>query len=250
LQPEGIIHLAAQSMVNVSWQNPKETVLVNTIGTTNIVTAVAQFSRQTKIVSIGSSEEYGFTGKLGRPLVECDSCLPQNPYAISKFTAGLMAIQLAVKDNIKLVHARPFNHFGPYQPKGFVVSDFASQIAKIEKGLVEPVITVGDLNAQRDFTDVRDVVEAYVLLIEQKIENGIYNICSGEPHSAGEILDILLHYTRAKIEVQPDKIKFRPSEVPLFIGSADKLTKAIGWRPVRNFQSSLIETLDWWRNKN
>lgn len=249
LQPEGIIHLAAQSMVEAAWQNPAETLLVNTIGTTNIVKAVAQFSRATKVVTIGSSEEYGLTGKLGRPLVESDPCLPQNPYAISKFAAGLMAIQLATKDDIKVVHLRPFNHFGPYQRQGFVVSDFAGQIARIEKGLIAPIISVGDLSAQRDFTDVRDVIQAYIHLLEQDVATGIYNICSGEPHAAREILDILLANTQAKIEVKLDQARFRPSEVPLFIGSAEKVMQAVGWKPQRRFQDSLVETLKWWRSQ-
>lgn len=249
LQPDGIIHLAAQSMVEAAWKNPAETLLVNTIGTTNIVKAVAQFSRATKVVTIGSSEEYGLTGKLGRPLVESDPCLPQNPYAISKLAAGQMAIQLAAKDNLKVLHVRPFNHFGPYQRQGFVVSDFASQIARIEKGLVAPIIGVGDLSAQRDFTDVRDVIQAYIYLIEQDVVTGIYNVCSGDPHTAQEILDIMLSNSKVKIEVQQDKTKFRPSEVSLFIGSAEKVMSAIEWRPKRIFKDSVIETLDWWRNQ-
>ncbi|MDF2472497.1 MAG: UDP-glucose 4-epimerase [Anaerocolumna sp.] len=249
LQPDGIIHLAAQSMVGTAWKNPAETLLINTIGTTNIVRSVSQFSRDTKVVTIGSSEEYGLTGKLGRALVEIDPCLPQNPYAISKFSAGLMAIQLALKDEINVVHARPFNHFGPHQRQGFVVSDFASQIAKIEQGLSAPIISVGDLGAQRDFTDVRDVIYAYILLLEQEVETGIYNICSGEPHTAREILDIMLSNTQVKIDVQIDKAKFRPSEVPLFIGSAGKLMQAVGWSPKRRFEDSIVETLNWWRNQ-
>lgn len=249
LQPDGIIHLAAQSMVEAAWQKPAETLLVNTIGTTNIIKAVAQFSRATKVVTIGSSEEYGLTGKLGRPLVESDPCLPQNPYAISKLAAGQMAIQLAAKDNLKVLHIRPFNHFGPYQRQGFVVSDFASQIARIEKGLVAPIIGVGDLSAQRDFTDVRDVIQAYIHLIERDVVTGIYNVCSGDPHTAQEILDIMLSNSKVKIEVQQDKTKFRPSEVPLFIGSAEKVMSAIEWRPKRIFKDSVIETLDWWRNQ-
>lgn len=122
-----------------------------------------------------------------------------------------MATQLAKKDKLKVVHLRPFNHFGPYQRQGFVVSDFASQIARIEKGLAAPIISVGDLSAQRDFTDVRDVIQAYIHLLEQDVATGIYNICSGEPHTAGEILDIMLANTQVKIDVQIDKVQFRPS---------------------------------------
>lgn len=249
LQPNAIIHLAAQSMVKVAWENPSDTVLVNTIGTTNIVKAVINFSQKTKIITIGSSEEYGLTGKQGRPLNEDDYCLPQNPYAISKLAAGQIALQLAEQEKINVIHVRPFNHFGPYQREGFVVSDFASQIARMEKGPSERILRVGDLSAQRDFTDVRDVIEAYVALLEKDVETGIYNVCSGQPHTAGEILNTLLSQCKVQIEVQVDQEKFRPSNVPLFIGSAKKLTQATGWRPRRAFSNSITETLEWWRSK-
>ncbi|WP_312420635.1 GDP-mannose 4,6-dehydratase [Anaerospora hongkongensis] len=249
LQPDAIIHLAAQSMVKTSWENPSGTVLVNTIGTTNIVKAVAQFSPKTKIITIGSSEEYGLTGKHGRPLTEDDYCLPQNPYAISKLAAGQIALQLAEQEKINVIHVRPFNHFGPHQREGFVVSDFASQIARMENGSIERILRVGDLSAQRDFTDVRDVIEAYVTLLEKNVETGIYNVCSGQPHTAEEILSTLLSQCKVEVEVQVDQEKFRPSNVPLFIGSAEKLTQATEWKPRRAFSNSIIETLEWWRSK-
>jgi len=249
LQPDGIIHLAAQSMVSVAWKNPADTLIVNTVGTINIVNAVSKFSRKTKVITIGSSEEYGLTGQVGRQLVEEDYCSPQNPYAVSKVAAGQIVMQLALEDKINVIHARPFNHFGPNQRLGFVVSDFACQVAKIEADLCKPIIYVGDLSAQRDFTDVRDVIEAYVLLLENDIATGVYNICSGEPHTAREILDILISNCKVKIEVSIDQTKFRPSNVPLFIGSANKIMCATGWRPKRVFADSIIETLNWWRQQ-
>lgn len=250
LQPDGIIHLAAQSMVKIAWESPADTLTVNAVGTINIVNAVAKYSGKSKIITVGSSEEYGRAGEAGHALLEETVCLPQNPYAVSKLAAGQIALQLAERDKINVMHVRPFNHFGPRQRRGFVVSDFASQLAGIEKGLADPVIYVGDLSAQRDFTDVRDVVQAYFLLLEKDVATGIYNVCSGKARSAREILELLMAKCTVKIEVKIDQEKYRPSSVPLFIGCSNKIFQATGWVPQRNFNDSISETLNWWREQD
>ena len=249
IKPDGIIHLAAQSMVKRSWEDAALTVNVNTIGTINLIKAVKCSMPTAKIITIGTSEEYGLTGKDGRMLEEHHPCLPQNPYAVSKLAAGQLAIQLAQKDHLRVVHVRPFNHFGPGQALGYAVSDFASQIANIEKGLSRPVLKVGDLSTQRDFTDVRDVVKAYCMLLENEVENGIYNVCSGMPRSINGILNFLVDNAKVPIAVEKDKERFRPSDVPLFVGSANKIKAAVGWEPQKLFENSLLETLDWWRKQ-
>lgn len=249
IRPDGIIHLAAQSMVKRSWENPVLTINVNTIGTINLIKAVKLVVPTCKIINIGTSEEYGLTGKLGQPLGEESPCVPQNPYAISKFAAGQLALQLANKEKLNLIHVRPFNHFGPGQQIGYVVSDFCSQIASIEKGIASPIMYVGDLNAQRDFSDVRDVIEAYIVLLESKADNGVYNICSGKPRTIKNILDLLIQQSSASIEVKIDQERFRPSEVPLFFGSNQKIANAIDWSPKQEFSASLLETLNWWRQQ-
>lgn len=250
IRPEGIIHLAAQSMVKRSWEDPGFTIQVNTIGTINLINAVKDTIPECKIINIGTGEEYGLTGRNGKALAEEDCCLPQNPYAISKFAAGQTAMQLAGKDKLKLIHVRPFNHFGPGQQLGFVISDFAFQIVQIEKKLSPPVIYVGDLSAQRDFSDVRDVVNAYIMLLEGNVDNGTYNVCSGIPRSINSILQLMLKQAAVKITVEVDSSRLRPSEVPLFFGSSQKIEQAVGWKPTRNFSASLAETLDWWREHN
>lgn len=249
IQPESIIHLAAQSMVKKAWEDPAQTMSLNCIGTIHFLEAVKQYVPGVKIVTIGSSEEYGLTAVKGEPLTELDACFPQNPYAVSKLAMGQIALQMAKKDNLQVIHIRPFNHFGPGQREGFVVSDFASQIVRIERGLIPPVIEVGDLSAQRDFTDVRDVVEAYILILETKIELGVYNICSGVPRKIADILSFLLKFSNKSIDVVIDEERFRPSTVPLFIGSAQKLYQAVQWQLQRNFEESLLDTLQWWRRK-
>nr|WP_242825003.1 GDP-mannose 4,6-dehydratase [Dehalobacter sp. DCA] len=147
------------------------------------------------------------------------------------------------------MYARPFNHFGPGQPRGFIVSDFASQIAQVEQGLMDNVIRVGDLGAKRDFTDVRDVVNAYALLMEKEVEPGIYNICSGSPRSAREILEFLIEGAKVPVHFQVDQERYRSSEVPFFVGSAEKIKKAVSWKINKDFFESLTETLGWWRTK-
>lgn len=250
VKPDGIIHLAAQSKVNTSWEDPANTILVNTIGTINLINAVKDNAPDARIINIGTSEEYGLTGKLGKPLDESQPCLPQNPYAISKLAAGQLALQLAYKEKLNVIHVRPFNHFGPGQQIGYAVSDFSSQITMIERGICPPQINVGDLSTQRDFSDVRDVVSAYISLLEGKVENGIYNVCSGTPHSINEILHFLVQQAKIPIAIKIDQGKFRPSDVPLFVGSNSKLEKTINWRAKRLLTDSLLETLDWWRTQD
>jgi GDP-4-dehydro-6-deoxy-D-mannose reductase len=173
--------------------------------------------------------------------------LPQNPYSTSKLAMGQVALQLARRDNLKVIHVRPFNHFGPGQLEGYVVSDYAAQVARIEKGLIPPVIKVGDLSSSRDFTDVRDVVSAYALLLEKNLESGIYNVCSGIPREIKGILELLISYAKVKVAVEVDPERFRPSEVPIFVGSADKIKRATSWFVERSFEESILETLEWWR---
>lgn len=235
-------------MVMKSWETPAETLNVNTLGTVYLLEAVRKAGRGL-LVTVGSSDEYGLSGKIGIPLTEDTPCQPQNPYAVSKFAAGQVAMQLAHKHGLQVVHLRPFNHFGPGQRTGYVVSDFCSQIARIEKGELEPELVVGDLSAQRDFTDVRDVIEAYALIAEKSLPTGIYNICSSQPRCVSDILDFLLRAAKFHINIKVDPARLRPSDVPLFIGSSEKIRQALGWESHREFFGSLSETLDWWRGQ-
>ncbi|UNC93604.1 GDP-mannose 4,6-dehydratase [Candidatus Contubernalis alkaliaceticus] len=249
IEPHCIINLAGQSYVGVAWDNPSETFQVNTLGTIKMIHVLSQEFRQVKLITIGSGEEYGLTGKSGRLLLEQDPCFPQNPYATSKLALGQVAVQYSCKEKLNIIHIRPFNHFGPGQMEGYVVSDFSSQIARIEKSLIPPVIRVGDLAVQRDFTDVRDVVKAYADLMEKKVDSGIYNVCSGTPRFIKDILNYLIESASVSVDVKIDEAKKRSSLVPIAVGSAEKLKKATGWRPQREFKESLAETLDWWRSR-
>lgn len=228
--PDAVIHLAAVSNVPISWNKPGLTIDVNIHGTVNVLQALYEVNPKAKFLNIGSSDEYGLTAKCGKPLTEDMPCQPQNPYSISKYCTEQMVLQLGKKYGMNVISTRSFNHFGPGQAKGFVVSDFASQIKAIEAGEQEPVIRVGDLSAARDFTFVSDVVEAYVSLIEKDVESGVYNVCSGKAMTVQEILDMMLHLSSKEIKVEIDEGKFRSSEVPFFVGCADKLSNATGWK--------------------
>lgn len=248
-KPDGIIHLAAQSNVSLSWKQINYTNELNINGTVNLLEAVAKICPRVKILNIGSSEEYGLTAKTERVLKETMPCAPQNPYAISKYCAGQLALQLGKKYGINLVHVRPFNHFGPGQKKGFVVSDFASQIAEIEAKKKEPIVKVGNLAAYRDFCFIEDIVEAYIRIMEERTENGIYNIASNRARKVEDILRELMKNSKEKIQIMQDTNKIRPLEIPYYIGSSEKLKEKTGWEVQSEFQEGLIKTLEWWRKK-
>lgn len=245
-QPDGVIHLAAQSNVGVSWNKPQITASVNIEGTLNLYKAFFEINPSGRFLNIGSSDEYGLTAKKGIPLTEEMECKPQNPYSISKFCSEQLILQLAKKDDVNVISTRSFNHFGPGQSKGFVISDFASQIANIKKGIKENKIYVGDLSPARDFLYIDDVVNAYILLIENRVPNGVYNISSGKSYKIEYMLNKLIEIADVDIEVLIDKEKFRPAEVSNFMGNSDKLRKILNWKPMIDINEGLNKTLDYW----
>lgn len=246
-QPDAVMHLAAISNIPVSWNNPGVTADVNIRGTINVLQALISIGSKAKFINVGSSDEYGLAAKIGTELTEDILCQPQNPYAISKYCAEQMVLQLGKKAAINVIHVRPFNHFGPGQAKEFVTSDFACQIANIEKGKQEPVLYVGNLSAFRDFLFIADVIGAYVKIIENNIETGIYNICSGKARKIEDILMTLVKLSKVKITIKQDPSKMRPSEVPYFVGNCDKLKKAIDWQANYDFEDGVKEVLEYWR---
>lgn len=248
-KPDAVIHLAAISNVPISWAKPRDTIAVNVEGTVNILSALAEVNLKARFLHIGSSDEYGLTAKEGNPLTEDMPCQPQNPYSISKLCAEQMAIQLGKKNGVRVISTRSFNHFGPGQAKGFVVSDFASQIAAIERGEKEPVLSVGDLSAWRDFSYVADVVTAYVSLVESETAKGVYNVCSGKAIQIEDILRRLVSMSKMDIRVEQDEKRLRPSEVPYFVGNGTRCENVIGKTTRTDVDEGLAKVLDWWRNR-
>ncbi|MCI1880618.1 MAG: GDP-mannose 4,6-dehydratase [Sporolactobacillus sp.] len=247
IKPDVIIHLAAQSNIPSSWKDPVATMSINTIGTTNIILAIVKLHLAPKLIFVGSGEEYGLTAKSRPLLTETDPCQPQNPYAISKLAAEQLSVQLARKNHLNLIFLRPFNHFGPGQKTGFVVSDFCSQIAKIEDRQMPPTMKVGNIRTARDFLAVSDVVHAYELAIEKDLPTGIYNISSGKAVLIESILHYLLKLTETTVRLQMDEIRFRTEEIKSFAGDSSKFRQSAGWKPVCDLSDCLKATLNWWR---
>jgi GDP-4-dehydro-6-deoxy-D-mannose reductase len=247
VRPDWIFHLAAQSFVPTSWTAPTESLVTNVIGQVNIFEAVRRTGLKCRIQIACSSEEYGMVRADELPIQETNPLRPLSPYAVSKVAQDMLGYQYWMSWKVDSVRTRGFNHEGPRRGPVFVASDFAKQIADIEKGLKPPVLGVGNLDARRDFTDVRDVVRAYWLALEKCEPGEVYNICRGRAWSIREVLDLLLSMTTAKVEVRQEPWRLRPSDVPVLLGDNSKFVKATGWQPVIPFEQTLRDMLEYWR---
>ncbi len=249
IKPDKIFHLAAQSFVPTSWHAPQETLTTNIIGELNVFEAVRELGINPVIQIAGSSEEYGLVEENELPVKESNPLRPLSPYAVSKVGQDLLGYQYYKSYGLNIIRTRGFNHSGPRRGEVFVCSDFAKQIAKIEKKKQEPIIYVGNLEAIRDFTDVRDMVKAYWLATEKGKPGEVYNICSGKGYRIKEVLDILLSITKEKIKIKRDPKRMRPSDVPVLIGDNTKFRKVTGWKPEIPFEKTLEDLLNYWRER-
>ncbi len=246
-RPDAIFHLAAQPLVSASRRDPWGTLETNIRMQLSLLEGVVRVKPDCRMLVIGSSEEYGTASPEELPVDEDTPLRPMNSYALSKVAQDLMGQQYHLVHGLHVVRARPFNHVGSRQGLGFVASDFASQIAAAELGLQQPVISVGNLKARRDFSDVRDVVQAYVALITQGVPGQVYNVGAGESHSIQEILDVLLSMSRVPIEVQQDPDRMRPSDMPDIVCDATRIRELCGWRTTIPLAQSLQDVLEYWR---
>jgi GDP-4-dehydro-6-deoxy-D-mannose reductase len=249
VQPDRIFHLAAQSHVPTSWNAPAATIMDNVLGQVNLFEALRMEKLDPLVQIAGSSEEYGLVLPDEVPMKESNPLRPLSPYAVSKVTQEMLAYQYHRSYGIRSVVSRGFNHTGPRRGENFVTSTFARQIALIEKGKQEPVIYVGDLSSKRDFTDVRDMVRAYWLMLEHGKPGEVYNIGSGTTRSAKEVLDILLSLSEVKVEVRVDPTRLRPSDVLILWADATKFMEATGWKPTIEFEQTMRDLLDYWRER-
>ncbi len=248
-KPERIFHLAAQSFVPTSWTCPAETFAINAIGEINLFEAVLSLDLKPRIQIAGSSEEYGQVFSDEIPMKETNPLRPLSPYAVSKVAQDLLAFQYYKSYGLRTVRTRGFNHTGPRRGDVFVTSSFAKQIAEIEKKKRPPVIFVGNLEAKRDFTDVRDMVRAYWLALERGVEGEVYNIGRGQAFAMKEVLDLLMSLSRARMEVQVDPARLRPSDVPVLLADSSKFMGLTGWRPMIPFKQTILDLLNYWRER-
>ena len=246
-RPDFIFHLAAQSYVPASFSIPADTLITNIIGTTNLLEAVRMNKIDPVIHICSSSEVYGQVRKEEVPITENTPLRPASPYGVSKVGEDMIAYQYFLSYGIKTIRTRMFTHTGPRRGSVFATSSFAKQIAEIEKGLKEPVVYVGNLDSVRTFSDVRDAVKAYWLLVNKCDPGEVYNIGGNRTMKIGEMLDILLSMTDKKIKVKVDKNLLRPSDVTLQIPNIDKFAKKTGWKPEIPFEKTLRDLLDYWR---
>ena len=248
-RPDWIFHLAAQSFVPTSWTAPTESLVTNIIGQLNIFEAVKKLGIKPRIQLACSSEEYGLVLENELPIRETNPLRPLSPYAVSKVGQDMLGYQYWMSFRIPVVRTRGFNHEGPRRGPVFVCSDFAKQIADIEKGRRPPVVRVGNLQARRDFTDVRDVVRAYWLALEKGEPGEVYNIASGRAWTIREMLDLLLGMSKAKIKIEEDPARMRPSDVPVLLGDASKFRDRTGWTPEIPFERTMTDLLAYWRER-
>jgi len=249
LRPASVFHLAGQSLPAFSFDHPGETLKTNIFSTLNLFEAVAALSPDTVVLNIGSADEYGDVDRGSLPVNEKAELRPLNPYAVSKVTQDLLAFQYWKSKGLKAVRARPFNHMGPRQSESFVTAEFAKRIAEIEAGRVrEKTLMVGNLDAAKDFLDVRDVVAAYELLVEKGAPGEVYNICSGRAYRIRELAEKLLSFSTEKIEIVQDPAKKRPTDTIAIYGDNSRV-RSLGWSPKHTFDETLRSLLDYWRER-
>lgn len=249
VRPTHLFHLAAQSFVPASWTSPAVTLEINVVGSCNLFEAVRTAQLNPAIQIACSSEEYGLVKPDEVPIKETNPLGPLSPYGVSKLAMDYLGYQYFKSYNLRIVRTRGFNHTGPRRGDVFAESSFAKQIAEIERKKKEPVISVGNLEAERDYTDVRDMVRGYLLAVEKGEPGEVYNICSGKAVKIKNVLDTLLFFSKVKVEVKQDPARMRPSDVPILLGDNSKFVKQTGWKPQIPFEKTMEDLLNYWREK-
>lgn len=249
VKPDEIYHLAAMAVSGKSFDNPALVITNNIISQVNLLEAVRIAKINPKIMITSSAEIYGKVEPQNLPIDELTPMVPANPYAVSKIAQDYMGLQYNVSYGLNIIRVRPFNHIGPGQSDQFATAAFAKKIAEIEKGKREPVLTVGSLDSKKDFTDVLDMVSAYVMLMQKGIAGEVYNIGSGKSYKMSDILNILLSFTTVKIKIETDPDLLRPSDNPELVCDNTKIHELTGWSPQIPLEKTLRDILEYWRGE-
>ena len=248
-QPDRVVHLAAQSSPQKSWDDPEETIRTNALGALNLLEAARRCRTPPRVLLVGSSEEYGLASPSEIPLRETAPLRPNTPYGVSKIAQSYLGLQYAIAHRLPVIRTRTFHHTGPGRGESFAESSFARQIAEIERGGRDPVLAVGNLDAIRDFADVRDTVRAYWMLLDGGESGEVYNVCTGRGRRIRDLLDVLLKASGVRVDVRVDEKRLRPSDMPVLVGDPEKLQRTTGWEPRFALERTLKDLLDDWRGK-
>jgi len=243
-RPSAVVHCAGAPNVAHSWRDTLTPLSVNVLATHHLFDALRRAGAPCRVIVPGSATVYAASAA---PLTEDSPVAPSNPYAVSKLAQEELSLRAAREDGVDVIVTRPFNHTGPRQSAAFAAPNMARQIALIEAGLAEPLIRVGNLEAHRDFTDVRDIARAYVGLIHQGTPSTVYNVSSGVPRVMRSVLEALVTRARVAVRVEPDPALMRPSDTPVLVGDSTKLQRTTGWQPQIAFDRTLDDLLNYWR---
>ncbi len=249
-QSDYVIHLAAQSFVPAAFADPHKTLTVNFLGTLNLLQALKAARFHGRFLYVSSGDVYGLVAPENLPITEAQPIRPRNPYAVSKAAAEALCYQWSQTEDFEVIIARPFNHIGPGQSERFVVSDFCRQAIAIKHSLREPAIEIGDIDITRDFTDVRDVIQAYFSLLETGVNGETYNVCGGKEYSIRSLLDRILSICNVNVELRQDASRMRRSEQRRTVGCYDKLHRATQWRPAIAIDVSLKDVIAYWEKQS
>jgi GDP-4-dehydro-6-deoxy-D-mannose reductase len=249
VRPDRLVHLAAQSSPQRSWEDPAGTLKTNLLGLLHLLEAARTLSLEPRLLVVGSAEEYGLVQPHQMPLREEAPLRPASPYAVSKVAQGFLALQYALSLGLPIVRTRTFHHTGPRRGEQFAESSFARQLAEIEAGRRPPWVEVGNLDAVRDFTDVRDVVRAYWALLDRGAPGEVYNVCSGRGVKMTDLLEELVALSGLEVEIRVDPSRLRPLDVPVVVGDPSRLCAATGWHASIPLSQTLRDLLDHWRER-
>src|SRR3989338_7054280 len=247
INPDGVIHLAAIAAIGESLASPAKILRNNIFAQLNLLEALKRKKSSARILIIGSADEYGQTSD--KPIDESFPLLPTSPYAVSKIAQDYLGLEYHLAYGMNIIRVRPFNHIGDGQSLGFVVPDFAKQIIDVENSGRPGNILVGNLGAQRDFTDVLDMVDAYELALDKEKPGDVYNLGSGKSVIIKNLLNILISLASAKITIKPDSSRLRPGDQPKLVCNPEKFHLLTGWKPKIPLETTLKRVLEYWRKQ-